>query len=143
MMEKPILLVEDNQDDVALMLHALHNNRIRTPVVVAEDGEQALEKLFGAQNAQVQLAPALILLDLNLPKLNGLDVLRELRSNDSTRMVPVVILTSSLEESDRLQAYQSGANSYVRKPVDFEEFIAVAQQLGSYWLGLNQPAMDT
>ena len=143
MMEKPILLVEDNQDDVALMLHALHNNRIRTPVVVAEDGEQALAKLLGAQNAQVQLAPALILLDLNLPKLNGLDVLRELRSNDSTRMVPVVILTSSLEESDRLQAYQSGANSYVRKPVDFEEFIAVAQQLGSYWLGLNQPAMDT
>ena len=143
MMEKPILRVEDNQDDVALMLHALHNNRIRTPVVVAEDGEQALAKLFGAQNAQVQLAPALILLDLNLPKLNGLDVLRELRSNDSTRMVPVVILTSSLEESDRLQAYQSGANSYVRKPVDFEEFIAVAQQLGSYWLGLNQPAMDT
>ena len=143
MMEKPILLVEDNQDDVALMLHALHNNRIRTPVVVAEDGEQALAKLFGGENAQVQLAPALILLDLNLPKLNGLDVLRELRSNDSTRMVPVVILTSSLEESDRLQAYQSGANSYVRKPVDFEEFIAVAQQLGSYWLGLNQPAMDT
>ncbi|OWL83988.1 two-component system, unclassified family, response regulator [Halopseudomonas aestusnigri] len=143
MMENPILLVEDNPDDIALMLHALKNNGINTPVLVAEDGEQALQQLYGEQHGDHRQIPALILLDLNLPKLSGLEVLRQLRANDTTRMVPVVVLTSSLEPSDRLQAYQSGANSYVRKPVDFDEFVTVAQQLGNYWLGLNQPAIDT
>ncbi|GGE44646.1 response regulator [Halopseudomonas oceani] len=143
MMESPILLVEDNPDDIALMLHALKSNRINTPVMIAEDGEQALQQLYGEQHNKHRQIPALILLDLNLPKLNGLEVLRQLRANDSTRLVPVVVLTSSLEQSDRLQAYQSGANSYIRKPVDFDEFVTVAQQLGHYWLGLNQPAIDT
>ena len=137
-----ILLVEDNPDDIALMLHALNDNRIANPVVVAEDGEQALQTLFGTNEQAESGVPALILLDLNLPKRNGLEVLRELRSHPDTRLVPVVILTSSLEPSDRLNAYQAGANSYLRKPVDFDEFVHVAQQVGSYWLGLNQPAVD-
>lgn len=137
-----ILLVEDNPDDIALMLHALNDNRIANPVVVAEDGEQALQTLFGTNEQAESGAPALILLDLNLPKRNGLEVLRELRNHPNTRLVPVVILTSSLEPSDRLNAYQAGANSYLRKPVDFDEFVHVAQQVGSYWLGLNQPAVD-
>lgn len=137
-----ILLVEDNPDDIALMLHALNDNRIANPVVVAEDGEQALQTLFGTHEQAESDAPALILLDLNLPKRNGLEVLRELRNHPDTRLVPVVILTSSLEPSDRLNAYQAGANSYLRKPVDFDEFVHVAQQVGSYWLGLNQPAVD-
>ena len=127
-----ILLVEDNPDDIALMLHALNDNRIANPVVVAEDGEQALQTLFGTNEQAESGAPALILLDLNLPKRNGLEVLRELRSHPDTRLVPVVILTSSLEPSDRLNAYQAGANSYLRKPVDFDEFVHVAQQVGSY-----------
>jgi two-component system response regulator len=143
MMESQILLVEDNPDDIALMLHALKSNRISAPVMIAEDGEQALQQLYGEPHNPHRQIPALILLDLNLPKLSGLDVLRQLRANDSTRLVPVVVLTSSLEQSDRLQAYQSGANSYIRKPVDFDEFVTVAQQLGDYWLGLNQPATDT
>ena len=137
-----ILLVEDNPDDIALMLHALNDNRIANPVAVAEDGEQALQTLFGTNEQAESGAPALILLDLNLPKRNGLEVLRELRNHPDTRLVPVVILTSSLEPSDRLNAYQAGANSYLRKPVDFDEFVHVAQQVGSYWLGLNQPAVD-
>ena len=137
-----ILLVEDNPDDIALMLHALNDNRIANPVVVAEDGEQALQTLFGTNEQAESGAPALILLDLNLPKRNGLEVLRELRNHPDTRLVPVVILASSLEPSDRLNAYQAGANSYLRKPVDFDEFVHVAQQVGSYWLGLNQPAVD-
>ena len=137
-----ILLVEDNPDDIALMLHALNDNRIANPVVVAEDGEQALQTLFGTNEQAESGAPALILLDLNLPKRNGLEVLRELRNHPDTRLVPVVILTSSLEPSDRLNAYQAGANSYLRKPVDFDEFVHVAQQVGSYWLRLNQPAVD-
>ena len=137
-----ILLVEDNPDDIALMLHALNDNRIANPVVVAEDGEQALQTLFGTNEQAESGAPALILLDLNLPKRNGLEVLRVLRTHPDTRLVPVVILTSSLEPSDRLNAYQAGANSYLRKPVDFDEFVHVAQQVGSYWLGLNQPAVD-
>ena len=137
-----ILLVEDNPDDIALMLHALNDNRIANPVVVAEDGEQALQTLFGTNEQAESGAPALILLDLNLPKRNGLEVLRELRNHPDTRLVPVVILTSSLEPSDRLNAYQAGANSYLRKPVDFDEFVHVAQQVGSYWLGPNQPAVD-
>ncbi|MEB3733069.1 response regulator [Halopseudomonas pachastrellae] len=124
------------------MLHALNDNRIANPVVVAEDGEQALQTLFGTNEQAESGAPALILLDLNLPKRNGLEVLRELRNHPDTRLVPVVILTSSLEPSDRLNAYQAGANSYLRKPVDFDEFVHVAQQVGSYWLGLNQPAVD-
>ena len=137
-----ILLVEDNPDDIALMLHALNDNRIANPVVIAEDGEQALQTLFGPHEQAESGAPALILLDLNLPKRNGLEVLRELRNHPDTRLVPVVILTSSLEPRDRLNAYQAGANSYLRKPVDFDEFVHVAQQVGSYWLGLNQPAVD-
>ncbi|MAD00903.1 MULTISPECIES: response regulator [Pseudomonas] len=142
MNRQSILLVEDNPDDIALMLHALSDNQIANPVVVVEDGEQALQTLFGAAGQAERGVPALILLDLNLPKRNGLEVLRELRNHPNTRLVPVVILTSSLEPSDRLNAYQAGANSYLRKPVDFDEFVHVAQQVGSYWLRLNQPAVD-
>lgn len=142
MTDRPILLVEDNPDDVALMLHALKSNQTLNPVVIAEDGEEALHHLQRAEIDPHCRTPALILLDLNVPKLSGLDVLRQIRSNERTRLVPVVILTSSLERQDRLNAYECGANSYIRKPVDFEEFVKVTGELSHYWLSLNQPALD-
>jgi len=142
MINRSILLVEDNPDDVALMLHALQSNRISNQIIVAEDGEQALNLLFSESEAPLTL-PALVLLDLNLPKVKGLDVLRQLRAHATTRLVPVVVLTSSLEQSDLENAYSSGANSYLRKPVDFQEFVEVTRDLGRYWLQLNYPALDT
>ena len=136
-----ILLVEDNPDDQKLTLRALKKNNITNEVVVAEDGAQALDYLFGRgefADRDAGKPPALILLDLKLPKVDGLSVLAQLRADARTKMVPVVILTSSREEQDVVRGYQLGANSYVRKPVNFLEFVDAARQLGVYWLILNE-----
>jgi two-component system response regulator len=134
-----ILLVEDNPDDVALTMRALKSNNITNDVVVAHDGAQALEYLFGAKGSPLgDELPAVVLLDLKLPKVNGLEVLQRIRADEDTRLLPVVILTSSDEERDVIQGYSLGANSYVRKPVDFVEFTQAAKQLGLYWLLMNQ-----
>ena len=141
MTDKMILLVEDNRDDEALTLRALRKNRITNEVVVVRDGAEALEYLFGTgryQGRDTTVMPDLVLLDLKLPKIDGLEVLRRLRASEGTRALPVVILTSSAEEQDVLKSYGLGANSYVRKPVDFDEFMEAARQLGVYWLLLNQ-----
>jgi two-component system response regulator len=135
-----ILLVEDNPDDVALTLRALKSNNITNDVVIAEDGAKALDYLFGADGGTgPQEPPAVVLLDLKLPKVNGLEVLRRIRADERTRLLPVVILTSSDEERDVIDGYSLGANSYVRKPVDFVEFTQAAKQLGLYWLLMNRP----
>jgi two-component system response regulator len=143
MFTAPILLVEDNLDDEALTLRALKKNNIRNEVVVAHDGVEALEYLFAtgtfARRDPADM-PQVILLDLKLPKIDGLEVLRRLRANEQTRFLPVVILTSSNEDQDRINSYALGANSYVRKPVDFAQFIEAVRQLGLYWLILNEPA---
>jgi two-component system response regulator len=131
----PILLVEDNPDDELLTRRAFAKNRIANPIVVAHDGVEALEMLHGAQN----IRPSLVLLDLKLPRLDGIEVLSRLRADDRTRLLPVVVLTTSKEESDLIASYGHGANSYVRKPVDFEQFVDAVGQLGLYWLMLNEP----
>jgi len=141
MAEKPILLVEDNPDDEALTLRAFRKNNIRNEVVVARDGVEALDYLFGTgahAGRDVAELPQVVLLDLKLPKIDGLEVLRRIRADSRTRTLPVVILTSSKEERDLVDGYREGCNSYVRKPVDFEEFVAAARQLGLYWLLLNE-----
>ena len=139
---KVILLVEDNADDELLTLRALKQNHIKNEVVVARDGLQALEYLLGEGNtgglSHAHL-PEVVLLDLRLPKLDGLELLRRLRADARTKLLPVVILTSSNEERDRMMGYNLGANSYVRKPVDFEQFTETVRQLGLYWLVLNEP----
>lgn len=138
-----ILLVEDNRDDEALTLRALKKNNIKNNIVVARDGVEALDYLFGEgthTGRDLSLMPQVILLDLKLPRVDGLEVLRRMRADDRTRLLPVVILTSSNEEQDRLKGYSLGANSYVRKPVDFSQFIEAVRQLGLYWLILNEPA---
>jgi two-component system response regulator len=143
MNNKVILLVEDNPDDEALTVRALKKSNIANEVVVAHDGAEALEYLFGEgayAGRDVTQMPQVVLLDLNLPKLDGLGVLRRLRADPRTRLLPVVILTSSNEEQDRVNGYGLGANSYVRKPVDFDAFVTAAAQLGLYWLVLNEPA---
>jgi len=141
MSDKIILLVEDNPDDVELTLRALKKNNIANEVVVARDGEEALEYLAAtgkyAGHAAADL-PQVVLLDLKLPKVGGLEVLRVLRADPRTRLLPVVILTSSSEEPDIITSYQLGANSYIRKPVDFNQFLEAIRQLGLYWLLLNQ-----
>jgi two-component system response regulator len=137
MSDKVILLVEDNPDDEALTLRALKKNNIMNHVVVARDGEEALNYLLGPDSAN-NLTPQVILLDLKLPKLDGLEVLKRIRANEQTKLLPVIVLTSSNEDQDLLNSYDSGANSYIRKPVDFTQFIAAVQQLGLYWLVLNQ-----
>lgn len=137
MNEGPILLVEDNPDDVVLTMRALKRNNIQNEVTVAVDGEEALELLL--PTAGVPLRPSLILLDVNLPKLGGLDVLRRLRADDRTATLPVVVLTTSNEERDIIASYRLGANSYVRKPVVFGDFVEAARVLGLYWLLVNQP----
>jgi CheY-like chemotaxis protein len=137
-----ILLVEDNQDDESLTLRALARNNIGNEVVVVRDGQEAIDWLEGTgpyARRNPNAVPALILLDLNLPKIDGLDVLRRLRANPRTAIVPVVILTSSKEDRDRASGYFSGANSYVQKPVDFTSFVDAVRQLGMYWLVLNEP----
>ena len=136
-----ILLVEDNPDDEALTLRALSKNNIKNQVVVAHDGVEALDYLFGTgaySGRDAHLIPQVVLLDLKLPKLDGLEVLRRLRADERTKLLPVVILTSSLEEQDRLRGYDLGANSYVRKPVNFNQFMEAVLQLGLYWLILNE-----
>lgn len=133
-----ILLVEDNPDDEALTLRALKKNNITNEVVVARDGAEALDHLFGTGKNGQPIRPQVILLDLKLPKIDGLEVLRRIRGDQRTKLLPVVILTSSNEERDRLQGYDIGANSYVRKPVDFVQFTEAVRQLGLYWLLLNE-----
>jgi two-component system response regulator len=138
---KVILLVEDNPDDEALTLRALKKNNIKNEVVVARDGAEALEFLFGTgkyAGRNTEVIPQVVLLDLKLPKVEGLEVLRQVRADKRTKLLPVVILTSSNEEQDRIQGYGLGANSYVRKPVDFSQFLEAARQLGLYWLVLNE-----
>ena len=139
---RTILLVEDNPDDEELTLRALQRNNISNQVVVVRDGQEAVDWLEGTgphAGRNPADIPALILLDLKLPKIDGLDVLRRLRANPRTALVPVVILTSSKEDRDRASGYQSGANSYVQKPVDFTSFVDAVRQLGMYWLMLNEP----
>lgn len=131
---KPILLVEDNPDDELLTLRALKKNNIQNDVLVARDGPEALDRLFGAE----AVAPAIVLLDLKLPKVDGIEVLRRIRGDGRTRLTPVVILTSSREEQDLIKGYELGANSYIRKPVDFIQFSEAVRQLGLYWLILNE-----
>lgn len=136
-----ILLVEDNPDDEALTIRALKKNNIGNKVVVARDGAEALDFLFftGAfADRDPRDVPQVILLDLKLPKVDGLEVLRQIRADERTHLLPVVILTSSKEEQDRLKGYSLGANSYVRKPVDFNQFVEAVRQLGLYWLILNE-----
>jgi two-component system response regulator len=139
---KTILLVEDNPDDVALTLRALKQSRIANEVAVAEDGEKALDYLFATgpyAGRDTSTQPTVILLDLKLPKIDGLDVLRRLRADERTKLLPVVILTSSKEERDLINGYSVGANAYIRKPVDFVQFSEAIQQLGLFWLVLNEP----
>ena len=136
-----ILLVEDNQDDIVLTLHAFEKSRIANEVVVAKDGEEALAYLFatGAHaDRDPTILPDVVLLDLKLPKLDGLGVLRRIRADERTRRLPVVVLTSSNEERDIVSSYDLGANSFVRKPVDFAQFVEAARQLGLYWLAMNE-----
>lgn len=143
MTDKIILLVEDNPDDEALTLRALKKNNVMNQVIVARDGVEALDYLYakGAYtNRDPNVMPEVILLDLNLPKINGLEVLQRIRSDKRTKLLPVVVLTSSKEERDMVASYDLGANSYIRKPVDFIEFGKAVQQLGLYWLILNQSA---
>jgi two-component system, response regulator len=134
MNNKAILLVEDNPDDEVLTLRALKKNNICNEVVVAHDGAEAIDYLYGSDHS----VPALVLLDLKLPKVNGLEVLRRVRSESRTHLLPVVILTTSREEQDLINGYDLGANSYIRKPVDFSQFSEAVRQLGLYWLMLNE-----
>jgi len=137
-----ILLVEDNPDDVALTLRAFKKSNILNDVVVANDGVEALDYLFatGAHTGRdTSVMPQIVLLDLKLPKLDGMEVLRQIRSDDRTKLLPVIILTSSKEEQDVVNGYNLGANSYIRKPVDFSQFSESIRQLGLYWLVLNEP----
>jgi two-component system response regulator len=142
MRDKVILLVEDNPDDEALTLRAFQKNKIENEVVVAHDGVEALDYLFGTgkhAGRDLSVMPEVVLLDLKLPKLDGIDVLRRIRADDRTNLLPVVILTSSNEEKDLIETYSLGANSYIRKPVDFVQFTEAVGQLGLYWFLLNQP----
>jgi two-component system, response regulator len=137
-----ILLVEDNPNDVELALHALKKNNIANSIHVVRDGEEALAFLFGTgANAGkvINHRPKVILLDLKLPKVDGLEVLKRIKSDERTRIIPVVVLTSSREERDIVESYKLGVNSYITKPVDFEQFTEAVRQLGLYWLLLNQP----
>lgn len=135
--DKRILLVEDNPKDEALTLRALQKHNFQAAVVVARDGAEALDYLLGSDGRPAVALPQLVLLDLKLPKIDGLEVLRRIRANENTRLLPVVILTSSAEEQDILEGYRLGTNSYVRKPVDFVAFTEAVRQLGLYWLLLN------
>jgi len=143
--DETILLVEDNPDDVELTMRAFRKNNIANNVVVARDGIEALDYLFcrGAYvKRDIKITPRLILLDLKLPKMDGLQVLEHLRAEESSRLIPVVILTSSKEEQDLISSYKTGANSYVRKPVDFNQFVEAVRHIGLYWLIINEPPPD-
>ena len=143
MPEKLILVVEDNPDDEELTLRALRQGKVANEIMVVRDGAEALEFLFGSgkhQGRDVSRLPSVVLLDLKLPKLSGLEVLQRLRADQRTRLMPIVVLTSSSEDEDMLKSYQHGANSYVRKPVEFSAFVAAVGQLGVYWSLINEPA---
>jgi two-component system, response regulator len=137
-----ILLVEDNQDDADLALHALRQEKLANRILVARDGEEALDFLFcrgGFSNRSFDHPPKLVLLDLKLPKVDGMEVLRQVKSNPRTKTIPIVILTSSKEERDLVASYNLGANSYIQKPVDFDKFRETVKNVGLYWLVTNQP----
>jgi CheY-like chemotaxis protein len=146
MMEKTVLLVEDNPDDIELTLRAFRKNNLLNEIVVARDGVEALDYLFGTASDAHNLAdlPQLVLLDLKLPRVDGLEVLRRIRAHERTRLLPVVVLTSSKEDQDLIQSYSLHANSYIRKPVDFVRFSEAVRQLGFYGLVLNEapPIVD-
>ncbi len=135
MKEKVVLLIEDNPDDVELTIKAFQKNGITNKIVVAHDGVEAIDMLFGP-NA---IKPVVVMLDIKLPKVDGFEVLKRIKSDNGTKLIPIVILTSSKEEQDLFNSYALGANSYVRKPVDFDQFIDVVKHLGLYWLLVNEP----
>ncbi len=140
-MTKTILLVDDNPDDVQLTLRALKKSNILNEVVVAADGVEALDYLFGTgkyAGRNTEELPQVVLLDLKMPRVDGLEVLQQMRADERTKLLPVVILTTSNEDRDRIESYKLGANSYVRKPVDFNQFVEAVNQLGLYWLVLNE-----
>ena len=142
MEDKVILLVEDNPDDVALTIRAFRKSDISNKIIVAKDGVEALDYLFGTgmhAGRDMKDMPVVILLDLKLPKIDGLEILKNIRQNEFTRLLPVVILTSSVEEMDMINGYKLGANSYIRKPVDFNQFSEAMKLLGLYWLVWNEP----
>ncbi len=142
MTDNTIMLVEDNPDDVELTLRAFRKNNIANRTVVVHDGVEALDYLFGRgvyAGRNIKEQPKLILLDLKLPKMNGLQVLEQIRASDITKLLPVVVLTSSKEETDLIRSYKYGANSYVRKPVDFDQFVEAVKSIGLYWLLINEP----
>jgi CheY-like chemotaxis protein len=141
MKNKIILLAEDNPDDVTLTLRALKKSKIMNEVVVAQDGVEALDYLFGTgkyAGRDTRVLPQVVLLDLKMPRMDGLEVLQRVRSDERTRLLPVVVLTTSSEDKDRVESYKLGANSYIRKPVNFEQFVDAVQKLGLYWLVLNE-----
>ena len=141
MLNRMIMLLEDNADDEALTIRALRKNNIQNEVVVARDGVEALDYLFGTgphAGRDIRIKPLVVLLDLKLPKIDGLEVLRRLRADERTKFIPVVVLTSSKEEQDLINSYSFGCNSYIRKPVDFVQFVEAVRQLGLYWLVLNE-----
>jgi len=144
--EKTILLVEDNPDDIELTLRALKQYNIKNEITVVRDGAEALDYLFATgayAERSVSALPAVVILDLKLPKVDGLEVLQRMRADERIKLTPVVILTSSKEEKDMINGYKLGANSYVRKPVDFTQFVEAARQLGLYWLVINEPPPQT
>jgi CheY-like chemotaxis protein len=141
MKNKIILLVEDNPDDVKLTLRALKKSNIMNEVIVVGDGVEAMDYLFGTgkfAGRDTGIMPQVVLLDLKMPKMDGLEVLHRIRANERTKLLPVVILTTSSEDKDKVDSYKLGANSYIRKPVDFNQFVDAVQQLGLYWLVLNE-----
>ncbi len=141
MKTKTILLVEDNPDDVALTLRALKKSKIMNEVTVAQDGVEAVDYLFGTgkyAGRDANMMPQVVLLDLKMPKMDGLEVLQRIRKDERTKVLPVVVLTTSSEDRDRIESYKLGANSYIRKPVDFNQFAEAVNQLGLYWLVLNE-----
>ncbi len=138
-----IFLIEDNEQDEILTIKALQKNKVKNAIVVARDGEEALDMLFKSDDKKfLNSLPQLILLDLKIPKIDGLDVLKQIRNHPRTKIVPVVILTTSKEEQDLISSYELGANSYVRKPVDFDEFSEVVKSLGTYWLLVNEQVLS-
>jgi len=138
---KVILLAEDNPDDVQLTLRALRKSKIVNEVIVVRDGVETLDYLFGTGNyagRDTNILPQVLLLDLKMPRMDGLEVLKRIRNDERTKVLPVVVLTTSSEDKDRVESYKLGANSYIRKPVDFNQFVNAVQQLGLYWLVLNE-----